>query len=129
MILGIGSDAVEIERFSRFSTYNNRQLERIFSDHEINYCLNEPKKSRERFAARFAAKEALYKALCQTSPDHTLHFLHLCKHASIRTTPAPTFVVDWQKIDLPPHNVLVSLTHSRNLAIAQVIVQESTQKI
>ncbi len=124
MILGIGNDAVEIERFSRFAHYTKRQLTRLFSEHEIGYCLSEPTKSAERFAARFAAKEALYKALCQTAPHCRLNFLKLCKYAQIERKPAPAFCIAWNRLDLPTYSVLVSITHTQSLAPAQGIVQE-----
>ncbi len=63
MIIGIGVDSVEIERFSHWSTYNYKQLSRIFSAQEIEYSLSISAKSAERFAVRFAAKEAFVKSL------------------------------------------------------------------
>lgn len=66
MILGIGIDSVEIERFAHWHTYSPKQLKRLFSQEEIDYSLSNPIKTAERFAARFAAKEAFYKALCAT---------------------------------------------------------------
>jgi holo-[acyl-carrier protein] synthase len=63
LIHGIGIDIVKIERL-RVSVENagSRFLERVFTGREIMYCSNrrDPFPS---FAARFAAKEALIKAL------------------------------------------------------------------
>jgi len=60
----IGLDIVEIERIERLARRNARFLPRVFTDQEIRYCRS--KKNRwQHFAARFAAKEAVWKALGQ----------------------------------------------------------------
>ena len=61
-ILGIGTDIIEIERIARTVKDNPRFAERIFTKRELDYCLG--KKSRKaHLAARFAAKEAVGKAI------------------------------------------------------------------
>ena len=62
-IFGIGTDIVNIKRMHKTLKVNNNNFKkRIFSDKEISYC--EKKKNPSSFyAKRFAAKEALSKAL------------------------------------------------------------------
>jgi holo-[acyl-carrier protein] synthase len=125
MIIALGIDFVEIERFRHWHTYRQKQLGRIFSQEEIDYCLSEPKKSAERFAVRFAAKEALFKALCQFYPEKQFKLLILAKNCEIiKTTVAPELSVDWNALNIPKLKVLVSLTHTRQTASAAVIIQE-----
>ena len=63
MIVGMGTDLVEIERIERsIDRFGERFLERIYSPAEIAYCQSK-KNFAESFAARFAAKEAGAKAL------------------------------------------------------------------
>ena len=63
MIRGIGCDLIEIERFrSAMSRSGDPLLRRLFTPHEIAYCKRH-KDSVFCFAGRFAAKEALAKAL------------------------------------------------------------------
>jgi len=63
MILGIGTDLIEIERIKRsFERYGARFLDRIFTEREQNYCLKHKQKE-THLAGRFAAKEAISKAL------------------------------------------------------------------
>jgi holo-[acyl-carrier protein] synthase len=63
MILGIGNDIVEIERItSLIIRYPQRFLDRVFTSYEQEYCLKK-KKPALHFAARFAAKESIVKAL------------------------------------------------------------------
>ncbi|MBI3547939.1 MAG: holo-ACP synthase [Elusimicrobia bacterium] len=60
--LGIGLDIVEIDRVAKLAKRNPRFLTRVFSTQEIAYCRTK-KKLWQHFAARFAAKEAVWKAL------------------------------------------------------------------
>lgn len=63
MILGIGVDTVEIARFQRFVDEGNMALiQRLFTAAEQEYC-SPRKQAAASYAARFAAKEALVKAL------------------------------------------------------------------
>tara|TARA_B100000686_G_scaffold347856_1_gene437500 strand:- start:923 stop:1318 length:396 start_codon:yes stop_codon:yes gene_type:complete len=62
-IFGIGTDIVNIKRMQKtLRTTNNSFKKRIFSKNEIDYCENK-KNSSSFYAKRFAAKEALSKAL------------------------------------------------------------------
>src|SRR5262245_22463303 len=62
--MGLGLDIVEIERIEKLARRNARFLPRVFTEQEIRYCSS--KKNRwQHFAARFAAKEAVWKALGQ----------------------------------------------------------------
>ena len=61
-IFGIGTDIVNIKRMQKTLKHNDRFKKRIFSKNEINYC--EKKNNPSSFyAKRFAAKEALSKAI------------------------------------------------------------------
>lgn len=63
MILGIGNDIVEIARIKAvFDRYPQRFLSRIFTPYEQDYCLKR-KDPALHLAGRFAAKEAIVKAL------------------------------------------------------------------
>ena len=62
-IFGIGTDIVNIKRMNKsLKGRNNNFKERIFSKNEITYC-EKKKNSSSFYAKRFAAKEALSKAL------------------------------------------------------------------
>lgn len=63
MVLGIGIDIIEIERIKRsIDRFGDRFLKKIYTAIELEYCLKKKNKY-QHFAARFAAKEAIYKAL------------------------------------------------------------------
>ena len=62
-ILGHGVDVIECPRVLRLlEDHGDRFLERVFTNHELDYC-RKHKESTERLAGRFAAKEAVLKAL------------------------------------------------------------------
>ncbi|MFH1829934.1 MAG: holo-ACP synthase [Pseudomonadota bacterium] len=63
MIIGIGVDLIDVRRFeSIIFRWKQRFLRRVFTDNEIRYC-NTKKHPAQRFATRYAAKEAFIKAL------------------------------------------------------------------
>ena len=63
MVLGIGIDIIEIDRIKQsIDKYGDAFLNKIYTETEINYSLARKNKY-QHLAARFAAKEAIYKAL------------------------------------------------------------------
>lgn len=64
MILGTGIDMVEVSRMDRIlkSPWAEKFLARVFTPEEVNVCLRYTSPA-QAFSARFAAKEALAKAL------------------------------------------------------------------
>ncbi len=120
-VIGIGIDLEEIERVAKvFAT--PRALTRVFTPHEIAYC--QPKRNRfQHLAARFAAKEALFKAL-GTGLSGGLHWTD----AEVRNEPSgkPYVVLSGAAKEfadrLGVHTILISLSHSRQYAIAQVML-------
>jgi len=63
-IKGIGVDIIEIDRFKKIiEKYGDRFLTRIFTEKEIKYCRQKFDLGAASFSARFAAKEAMLKAI------------------------------------------------------------------
>ena len=132
MITGIGVDSVDIDRFANWHTYPHAQLTRIFSAEEINYCLSAKNKSAERFAARFATREAFFKALTAMLPTHSVPFLTLCKNISVtKKHKNPLLHVNWDAlIDTKSASAHIisthlSLTHTATIATAWVIIEKN----
>lgn len=129
MIIGIGVDSVEIARFNNWHTYTNQQLLRIFCQAEIDHCLSCPVKSAERFAARFAVREAFYKAVLQTQPDLNLPLLKICKAVYVAKNQNGSGIlhIDWPSLPLLDQNNTtchVSWSHTATLATAFVILNK-----
>ena len=63
MVVGLGIDIIEIARVKKsIDEYGSLFLNKVFTKDEIIYCNNKFNKY-QHFAARFAAKEAVYKAI------------------------------------------------------------------
>jgi len=62
MIKGVGVDIVEIKRIKKLIERDNKFVEKIFTQKEIDYCKNKIRKE-QHYGARFAAKESFLKAL------------------------------------------------------------------
>lgn len=63
MIFGIGIDIIEIDRIRKsIEKFETLFLNKIFTKSEVDYCISKKNKY-QHFAARFAAKEAIAKAL------------------------------------------------------------------
>lgn len=122
-MLAIGIDAEDISRFSLWYKYSQKSLSRIFTSNELEYCLANPAKSAERFAARWAAKEACYKAL-NTFLEPT-NYSYFCKCVEITNERKPQMIIQWGafkiKDPIEKSTIFLSLTHTDHTAIAVVI--------
>jgi holo-[acyl-carrier protein] synthase len=125
MILGVGIDLVEVSRMERIlaARWARRFLDRVFSEEEQTVS-NASAAPAQSYAARFAAKEALVKAL-GTGFSKGITPSLICVSGGERTPPklvltglalaaAQTMNVD---------QIHVSITHTRNCASALVIVE------
>jgi len=125
MILGIGIDSVDIARFAHWHTYSRAMLLRVFSPHDLDFCLQKPELSAQRFASRFAAREATYKALCTYAPTPP-PLRTLCKAIEIHATAcgAPKLIIDWHQLPgIMQTAPLLSITHTATVATALVMLQ------
>jgi len=127
MIVGVGIDSIEVERFKQWRTYTRTKLERIFSSREIDYCLSIPGKSAERFAVRYASREAFFKALCTMNTNLQIPFLAACRKIHIENDERgnPTLTINWNTLIGNDQNIrnLISLTHTKTIATALVILE------
>src|SRR5271154_6584263 len=126
MVLGLGTDLVETKRVQEsIDRFGARFLERIFTAGEIAYCTRK-RNAAESFAARFAAKEAGAKAL-GTGISRGVNWkeFEVQREAGGR----PTLHLSGRAAELAHamgvRNVQLSLTHSRGLAMAVVLMEDS----
>jgi phosphopantethiene--protein transferase domain len=124
MIVGTGIDIAEVPRIAAaISRYGDRFLHKIFTEGEIRYCDSKANRV-ERFAARFAAKEAGMKAL-GTGWNHGVRFRDI--EVTRKPGSRPTIVFHGKAaefaVKLGATNVALSLSHTSEQAIAQVILE------
>lgn len=127
MIVGLGIDSVEIERFTAWHTYPEIQLRKILSAEEIAYCKQNKLLSAQRFAVRFAAREAFFKAWNSAAPENYIPFLTCCRSLTLthNTNGAPLLQINWKILgsDTPLFTPLISLTHTTTTATACIFLQ------
>lgn len=121
MRVNCGTDIIEIDRVKdSIEKLGNPFLDRVFTKKEIDYCESKKKQKYQHYAARFAAKEAAFKALSENIKDK--------------------FSVSWKDFEVvndeqgkPKLNVYnvnldniedidISISHCKNYAVANVTV-------
>jgi phosphopantetheine--protein transferase-like protein len=129
---GLGTDLVEIARFAGWEHKPYTQLAKIFSPQEIAHALACPTKMAERFAVRFAAREAFFKALHDLLPNVQIPLLTVLRnvHVTHAANGAPQLVVNWPALNIPADitqelkctqmSLQLSLTHTKTIALATV---------
>ena len=120
MNIRIGTDIIEISRIKRsIEDTDNKFIERIYTNNEIEYCESRKSQKYQHYAVRFAGKEAVFKAISSTLKNK--------------------FEIDWKDIEIlndssgrPYVNILkskisekinidISLSHCKEYAVANVI--------
>lgn len=108
--MDIGLDIVETRRIRGLASRNPRFLTRVFTDDEISYC-RASKTQWQRFAVRFAAKEAVWKALGQQGI--ALKDISVARDAHGK----PSILLKGK----PARRLKLSLSHSDSYAVAVVV--------
>ncbi len=121
-IIGLGLDATEIHRIAEaIERYGDRFVRRVFTEEEIAYCRRR-RDGTPSFAARFAAKEAAMKAL-GTGQAHGVHWTSIeviRRHGPPQLRFHGGALARFEAIGAT--GSLLTLTHSRDLAIAHVML-------
>ena len=123
MIYGIGTDIIQVERIKKSIETIPGFTEKIFTSHEIEYCKNKTNKY-EHFAARFAAKEAFFKAI-GTGWRGGLAFSEI--EVNNDELGKPSFKLYGKSKQFVENNnfsnIQLSITHIKDLAQAFVIIE------
>lgn len=118
MIKGIGIDIIELKRIKKHIQQGNRLTERILTDQEMKrfFALSNQTRQVEFLAGRFAAKEAFAKA--------TGRGIGKLSFKDINIVTAPNGQPKITAKGYETVNLFVSISHSQEYAIAQVIMEE-----
>jgi holo-[acyl-carrier protein] synthase len=124
VIVGLGVDISEVDRIREaMARHGQRFLDRVFTPAEIAYC-NRHRDRAERFAGRFAAKEAAMKAL-GTGWSNGVRWVDI--EVSRMPSGRPTLLLHGAAREIGERLGLrqasLSITHSGNTAFAQVIFE------
>lgn len=126
MICGMGLDLVDIDRVARLlARHPDRARRRLFTAGERRYCDRRSEPARH-FAARFAAKEAGYKALSGSEEARHIHWLEI----EVSNSPLdgrPTLLLHGAAAKraafLGVISAHITLTHSGLVAAAIVVLE------
>ena len=121
MQIACGTDIIEIERIKKSIERNgDRFFNQIYTTNEIEYCESRGNAKFQHFAARFAAKEAIFKALTSIVEDK--------------------FSISWKNLEIindengRPHinflgvhfseiqSIDISISHCKEYAVASVVM-------
>jgi holo-[acyl-carrier protein] synthase len=124
VIVGTGIDIAEVPRIAEaISRFGTRFIQRVYTEGEIKYCDSKANRI-ERYAARFAAKEAAMKAL-GTGWNYGVRW----RDIEVRRQPGgrPTIAFHGKAAEfaakLGAIHVALSISHTELQAIAQVILE------
>ena len=125
MIVGLGVDIAEVDRIEgAIRRHGEPFLKRVFTPSEIAYCDRHRNRS-ERYAGRFAAKEAAMKAL-GTGWRRGVRWLDI----EVANLPGgkPILRLSGRAKEfadqLRVKHISLSITHSGNIALAQVLFED-----
>ena len=111
---GVGIDIVEVDRFKKKKYEKNKIFyKKIFGYSEINYCLKF-KNPAERFAGKFAIKEATIKSIPEKIGPHDIEIIYVNRKPRIRLKNSLRKKYDF----------IVSVSHEKEFAIGIVIAEK-----
>ena len=116
-----GTDIIEIDRIKEsIEKLGNPFLERVFTKKEIDYCESKKKQKYQHYAARFAAKEAAFKALSENIQDK---FSVSWKDFEVENDKQGKPKINVNNVNLENvENIDISISHCKNYAVANVTV-------
>lgn len=123
MIVGVGCDIIEIERIARAIKHESF-IQRVFTAKEAAYCQSRGQQAAASFAARFAAKEAVLKALGTGLREGSLQEIAVANDALGKPLVQLSGHFAALSRQLGVKNIQISLSHSRDFAVAYVIMED-----
>lgn len=121
MKIKCGTDIIEISRIKEsIETLGEKFLKKIYTEKEIEYCEKKGKSKYEHYAARFAVKEAAFKAVSEEVEDKyqiSWKDVETVNDENGRPKTEILFLKN-KKVE----NVDVSISHCRGYAVANVVV-------
>ena len=124
-----GTDIIEIDRVRKAIEANEKDennifLEKIYTKKEIEYCEGKGKMKYQHYAARFAAKEAIFKAISGVLKDkYELSWKNAEVLNDNNGRPKVIFNNISKELQEKINEVDISLSHSKENAIAIVVIQ------
>ena len=115
----IGNDIIEVSRIKRsINLYGEKFINKIFNPEEIEYCKNR-KKPYIHYAGRFAAKEAIKKAILSLDNKLLISLKNILIHRLNSGEPKPIIQKQLNQSNL---SIKVSISHTEHFATAVALI-------
>lgn len=121
MKISCGTDIIEVYRVrTSIENVGEKFLKKVFTDNEIRYCESKKTQKYQHYAGRFAAKEAVFKAISRQLEDkYSVCWKDIEVENDSQGRPSVNlFNVDMKKIE----NIDISISHCKSYATANVVV-------
>ena len=121
MKIKCGTDIIEIKRIKEsIETIGEKFLQRVFTEKEIEYCESKQQQKYQHYAARFAAKEAAFKAVSESLNDK---YALSWQDVEINNDENGRPKININKINIDQiENIDLSISHCKEFACANVVV-------
>lgn len=120
MKIRTGIDIIEIDRIKQsIEETDGKFCERVYTQKEIEYCESKKMQKYQHYAARFAAKEAVLKAISQLLESK---FDIEWKEIEVLNDEQGRPFVNLLKKDVPIEEIDISISHCKIYAVASVVV-------
>ena len=121
MKIRCGTDIIEIDRIKEsIETLGEKFLKKVYTNNEIQYCESKRAQKYQHYAARFAAKEAVFKAISECLTDK---FALSWRDYEILNDETGKPVVRITGLDLNNiENIDLSISHCKQYAVATAVV-------
>lgn len=118
MKVACGTDIIEIERVKNsIEKYEQKFKDSLYTEREIEYCEGRKVQKYQHYAARFAAKEAIFKAISKVlSNEYSLKDFEIINDGNGKPEVYMKTPID--EIE----NIDISISHCKEYAVAMVVV-------
>lgn len=125
MIAGLGMDIVKTERVARLiEKYGRALLKKIFAEDELESFGGEIP-SAEKLAGRWAAKEAVAKALgCGFGKDCAIQDIHISNTSSGAPAVFLTGNAAKKALQMDARNIFLTISHEKEFACACAVLEK-----
>lgn len=118
-----GTDIIEVERVKKAISQTDGFKEKVFTEKEIAYAENKGENVKyQHYAGRFAAKEAIYKAVSNVDNTITFGNIEIINNKENKERPIVTIYNYDGSVRDNIQNIDVSISHIKELAIATAVV-------
>lgn len=122
MKFNCGTDIIEIKRIQEsIENLGDKFINKIYTKNEIEYCESKKSQKYQHYAARFAAKEAIFKALSEKLENK--YDIDWQDAEIINTTNGKPIVKFINKEIKDLDGIDISISHCKEYAVANVVVQ------